>query len=382
MNIPVNVLTYMRKCVRKARLCVFPRIHRISAIPRLDGKWLKLVCESINHNPGIAMKQYQHLRDEERRYIHHGLRAGKTGKQIALELCRHPSTISREMRRNMFPSAYLYTHHWACYLNRWRKRIKYAHLSRINTKIKDDLIEKVIGLLRQYLSPEQVSNYLKRHYGILVSHETIYRYIYCDRARKQLLNPFLRQGLKKRRKVYGTGIRASRIPNRKSIRERPQVVNEKGRIGDWECDTIYGEDRKSALVTVVERKSLFTLMAVVSQRTSEQVSRAMIRLLKPYADRVKTLTFDNGSEFISHEKIAKALSAKTYFANPYSSWERGINENTNGLIRQFFPKGTNFKNVESKQIKNVISLINNRPRKTRKFKSPNEMFNNQFIPLL
>ena len=141
-------------------------------------------------------------------------------------------------------------------------------------------------------------------------------------------------------------------------------------------------DRKCVLVTLVERKSLFTLMAIVKRKTAEQVSRAMIRLLKPYKDRVKTLTFDNGIEFTLHEKIAKTLSAKTYFANPYSSWERGINENTNGLIRQFFPKGIDFNDVKHKEIKAVLTLINNRPRKTRGYRSPNEIFNHQFVPLL
>jgi transposase, IS30 family len=328
------------------------------------------------------MKRYQHLSDEERLYIQHSLRAGKTKKQIAIELDRHPSTISRETHRNMFPSAILYTHYWACYLNRWRKRTKYSHLSRSNTKIKGELADKVATLLRQYLSPEQVSSYLKRHHRIEVSHEAIYRHIYSDKTRKHSLKPFLRQGQKKRRKAYGSGARASRIPNRIPISARPQIVNEKRRIGDWECDTVIGKDRKSALVTVVERKSLFTVMAVVKRKTADQVCRAMIKILKPYAKRVKTLTFDNGSEFILHERIGKALSAKTYFANPYASWERGINENTNGLIRQFFPKSTDFNNATSKEIKNVLALLNNRPRKTRKNKSPNEIFNNQFIPLI
>ncbi len=328
------------------------------------------------------MKQYPHLSDEERLYIEHGLRTGRTQKQIALELDRHPSTVSRETRRNMYARCYLYTHYWACHINKWRKRFKYSELSESNTKIKGELAERVVKLLKQYLSPEQVSNYLRRHHQISVSHETIYRYLYSNKNRAQALKPYLRQGKKVRRKRYGSGARVSLIPNRTSIEERPQVVDDKQRIGDWECDTVVGKDRKSALVTLVERKSLFTLMAVVKRKTAEQVSRTMIRLLKPYESKVKTLTFDNGSEFTLHEKVAKALSAKTYFANPYASWERGINENTNGLIRQFFPKGINFTDVASKEVKAVLSLINNRPRKTRKYKSPNEIFNHQFVPLL
>lgn len=245
-----------------------------------------------------------------------------------------------------------------------------------------ELENQVIELIKKYLSPEQVSSYLRRHHDVLISHETIYRYIFSDRLRKKTLKPFLRQGRKKRRKAYGSGARAERIPNRNSIAQRPRIVEEKRRIGDWECDTVFGKDRKSALVTLVERKSLFTLMATVKRRTADQVSRKIIALLEPYSDRVKTLTFDNGSEFMLHEKIAKALSAKTYFANPYSSWERGINENTNGLIRQFFPKNTHFDYIDNKMIKDTLMLLNNRPRKTRDNQSPNEIFNRQFIPLL
>lgn len=205
------------------------------------------------------MKQYQHLSDEERLYIQHGLRAGRTQKQIALELGRHPSTISRETRRNMYARCYQYTHHWACHINRWRKLIKYGKLSKSNTKIKGELSEMVVQLLKQYLSPEQVSNYLKRHHQVSISHETIYRYLYSDKNRTQVLKPYLRQGKKVRRKRYGSGARVSLIPNRTSIHERPRVVDDKRRIGDWECDTVVGKDRKSSLVTLVERKSLLTL---------------------------------------------------------------------------------------------------------------------------
>ena len=127
---------------------------------------------------------------------------------------------------------------------------------------------------------------------------------------------------------------------------------------------------------------LFTLCATVSRKTAYSVQQAIIRLLRPFIDKVKTLTFDNGTEFTQHEKIAKALKAKTYFANPYSSWERGINENTNGLLRQFFPKATDFNTVTTEQIDQAVALLNNRPRKTRQYKTPNEIFNNTFVPLI
>lgn len=361
---------------------VISRIHIISAIPRVNKKWLQLVCESINHPQGIAMKQYQHLSNEERLYIDNGLRAGKTKKQIADELGRSPSTITREVRRNMWPSAKIYTHYWACYWNRWRKRCHSWRISQANSKIDDELGEKIIELVKLYLSPEQISIYLKSHCAILLSHETIYRFIYSDKNRKKELKPFLRQGRKCRRKAYGSGARADRIPNRVCISKRPKVVEKKLRIGDWECDTIFGSDRKSALVTIVERKSLYTVIAAVNQRTSENVCSAIIRLLKPISDKVKTITFDNGSEFIRHETVKKKLGTKNYFAHPYSSWERGISENVNGLIRQFFPKGKNFKDVDTQSIKRVMWLLNNRPRKSRRNLTPNQILNKQFVPLI
>ena len=143
-----------------------------------------------------------------------------------------------------------------------------------------------------------------------------------------------------------------------------------------------GLDRKSVLVTLVDRTSLYTCCSRVFSRSSKVVSAAIIRLLKPHKEKVRTLTFDNGSEFVKHETVARALSAKTYFAHPYSSWERGINENTNGLLRQYFPKRTDFRKVSWHQIKHAVNELNNRPRKTRHYQTPNELFNNVFVPLL
>ena len=240
----------------------------------------------------------------------------------------------------------------------------------------------MVALLKRYLSPEQISAYLKTHHAIPLSHETIYRFIDANRHTHGALRRYLRHGGKRRRKRYGSGARASRIPNRTPIEARPSIVAQRKRIGDWECDTLVGGDRKSALVTVVERKSLFTLCAPVSQKTAEAVQQAIIRLLKPMVHQVKTLTFDNGSEFIQHEKMAAALKARTYFATPYASWERGINENTNGLLRQFFPKRTNFKTVTPAQVEQALSLLNNRPRKTRGYKTPTELFTKTFVPII
>jgi len=325
------------------------------------------------------MKQYQHLNKEDRFYIWNALRDGKTQKQIAETLGRHPATICREIKRNTPRQSYMYTYHWASELVKWRKqrvnRQKYRKLNDVTERL-------IVKLIRQYLSPEQVSGYLKEHHQISISHETIYRYIYADKSLHEELKPFLRQGAKLRRKRYGSGARASKIPDRVCITERPSAVEEKCRLGDWECDTVIGKDRKSVLVTVVDRTSLYTCTSRVYSRSSKVVCSAIIRMLRPFKDRVLTLTFDNGSEFVRHKKVAKALDAKTYFAHPYSSWERGINENTNGLLRQFFPKRTDFRNVSWKQVKDAVDNLNNRPRKTRDYLTPNQIFNNTFVPLI
>ena len=324
------------------------------------------------------MKHYQHLNKEERFYIWNALRTGSSQLEVARVLDRSPSTICREIRRNKHRSAKIYTYELAVQILRWRKQ-RTSHQK--HRKLNDDYQRLIEQLIRQRLSPEQVSGYLRKHHDISLSHETIYRYIYSDKARHQALKPFLRQGHKLRRKSYGSGARASKIPNRISITERDAIVEQKSRIGDWECDTVIGKDRKSVLVTVVDRATLYTCCSRVYSRSAKVVSQAIIRILKQHKDKVKTLTFDNGSEFVRHEKIAKSLNAKTYFAHPYSSWERGINENTNGLLRQYFPKKTDFRQVSWKQVKDAVESLNNRPRKTRGYKTPNQLFNDTFVPL-
>jgi len=325
------------------------------------------------------MKHYQHLNKEERFYIWNALRSGSSQKEVADTLGRSPSTICREIKRNRVQGSKIYTYFWALEVLKWRKR----RLARKKHKRLDLSITILIEqLIRLYLSPEQVSGYLKKHQGIAISHETIYRYIYADKDRHKALKPFMRHGAKNYRKSYGSGARVSKIPNRVCITERPAIVEEKSRIGDWECDTVIGLDRKSVLVTVVDRATLYACCSRVFSRKAKTVSAAIIRLLKRHKEKVLTLTFDNGSEFVEHEKIGRALDAKTYFAHPYASWERPINENTNGLIRQFFPKKTDFREVTWHQVNSAIENLNNRPRKTRDYLTPNQLFNNVFVPIL
>lgn len=176
------------------------------------------------------------------------------------------------------------------------------------------------------------------------------------------------------RKRYGSYDRRGKIKNRVDIDERPAIVEQRGRIGDWEGDTIMGKGRQSALLTMVERKTLYTVIIRLTGKHADLLAQAAISGMNPFKDRVKTITFDNGLEFSGHEKIASALEADIYFAHPYASWERGINENTNGLIRQYFPKGTDFNTVSDEEIQHVMDRLNNRPRKTRGCRSPNELF--------
>jgi len=221
--------------------------------------------------------------------------------------------------------------------------------------------------LREDWSPEQISNHAA------ISIETVYQRVYADKRAGGLLWRRLRCQ-KLRRKRYGKHDRRGIIPNRQSIDDRPAIVEERSRIGDWEADTIIGKNHKQAIVSLVERKSGYTLIRKVKRKTAREVRKAAVSLLKPYRDKVHTLTSDNGKEFSEHEQIAKALDADFYFANPYASWERGTNENTNGLIRQYFPKNRDFTTITQQEINHAMKRLNNRPRKRLGFLTPAQVF--------
>ena len=228
-------------------------------------------------------------------------------------------------------------------------------------------------LLQEEWSPEQISLWLESEHSIRISHEWIYQYVLQDKAKGGVLYRHLRCQ-KQRRKRYGRYSRRGQLINRVSIDERPAIVDTRRRLGDWELDTIIGKAHKQAIVSLTERKSRLTLIQKVEQKTVDNVANAIISLLKPIACRVHTMISDNGKEFARHETIAEALKAKFYFAHPYASWERGLNENTNGLIRQYFPKNCDFTMITEKQIKYVMDKLNNRPRKCLGIKTPNQVF--------
>nr|WP_255464410.1 IS30 family transposase [Legionella sp. PC997] len=184
----------------------------------------------------------------------------------------------------------------------------------------------------------------------------------------------LRHQQKKYRKRYGSPKRQGPIRNRRFIDERPKIVDEKARIGDWEIDTIICKNRKHAVVSIVERKTKFTILKKVNQKTADNVSKATIEALKSYCNLVLSITADNGSEFAYHEKIAEQLNSNFFFAHPYSSWERGLNENTNGLVRQYLKKGASFESITDEYLKIIMNKLNHRTRQTSGFKTPTMLF--------
>lgn len=241
------------------------------------------------------------------------------------------------------------------------------------TKMTPVMVKTIESKLRIEWSPEQISGWLLNDREELISHESIYLHIWADKqAGGDLYTHLRRQGKKYDKRRNGKSTRGQ-IKNRVSIDDRPKVVEDKSRIGDWEIDTVIGKGHSGALVTIVERVTKLTVSSRVNSKSAADVTRATIALLKPYEDVVHTITADNGKEFAYHEEISKALSVDVYFAHPYSSWERGLNENTNGLLRQYFPKNTDFKKVEQIEVRRAVRRLNSRPRKDLDFKTPAQL---------
>jgi IS30 family transposase len=293
------------------------------------------------------------------------MKAGHNQSRIAAVIDCHKSTISRELRRNRGLKGYrpyqadelAYDRQCAAY----RSRIAW------------ETWQQVERLLCQEWSPEQIAGRLKLEKQATVSHECIYLYVYADKRRGGTLHSHLRSQ-KKQRKRYSGYLRRGQIPNRTSIEKRPQIVARKGRFGDWEADTIVGARHKGGILSVVERKSKLTRLRKLATKGALEMKDNTIDLLAPLASRVHTITVDNGKEFCEHELIAKGLRARIFFAHPYCSWERGLNENTNGLVRQYFPKKYDFARFKHADLQRVEDLLNNRPRKTLGYRTPNEVF--------
>ena len=311
---------------------------------------------------------YRQLTQTQRYRIYARHDVGMSRRQIARELDIHNSTVSRELRRNATDSGYDPERAQSCSDHRRRTAWK-------RTKRLPSMIAAVVDRLREEWSPEQISGFMAPLSGVGVSHQWIYSLIWDDKARggdlwKHLRQPKRRSKHRAQAKSAGLG----KIPNRVGIEHRAAEIDERRFIGHWEGDTVVQGHKQSGLVTLVERRSGYLLAARLPKLSAELTQKAMIRLLKPRRGAVQTITLDNGSEFADHETVAQAVTAATYFCDPYCSGQRGTNENTNGLIRQYFPKGTDFRQVTDAKLRKVVEKLNDRPRKRLGYRTPAQVF--------
>lgn len=301
-------------------------------------------------------------------------KAGYSRAQIAREVGVHRSTITREFSRNI---TFVRTK-----LGYWTYKPDYAQTyandrkkaKRHYYKFTDEVAKFVKEKTLEDWSPEQISGYAKRMGLFDISHERIYKFLLDDKKQGGSLYKHLHHQNKKYRKRYGSPKRKSSIKNRTMITERPKIVDEKARIGDWEVDTIIGKNRKQAILSIVDRLSKFTVLKKLEVKNSRTTKVALIEALIKYKETTHTITSDNGTEFARHEDVSEALETGFYFTNPYSAWERGVNENTNGLVRQYLKKGAEFTSVTNQELKIIEDKLNYRPRKTLNFKTPKEVF--------
>lgn len=311
---------------------------------------------------------YTQLTEGKRYQIYTLLNNGFTQVKIAQQIGVHPSTVSRELLRNTGKCGYRPKQANEKALQRRTEAPKARRMT-------ESMQTNVSKYLQLQWSPEQISNYLKIEGGDWVSHETIYQFVLEDKQNGGMLYKQLRHSRKKRKKRYGSSDRRGEIKDRTSIDKRPKSIEKRDRIGDWEIDLVIGKSHQGAIVTVVDRLSLMTLIARVDSKHAELVTAATTSLLKPYKKRgAHTITADNGKEFSGHKELSKALGIDFYFAHPYSSWERGTNENTNGLIRQYLPKGAEFASVDDNKCQFIMDRLNNRPRKCLGYRTPKQVF--------
>ena len=304
---------------------------------------------------------YKHLSREERYQIYSLRLAKQTISEIARLLGRHRSTISRELRRGRGLRGYRAEQ--ACSKASERAK-KSRNARRVDAKVWAD-VSFYLGL---QWSPEQIASKLE------VSHESVYLHVYANKAAGGQLHKNLRSQKPRRKRHLSGRDRRGQIPNRRPISERPEHIEQRRQVGHWEGDTVIGAAHKQAIVTLVERKSGFAVLAKVSNKTTDLVRRAIEIKLKPLCSRVKTLTVDNGKEFADHQAVDQALGIQTFFADPYCSWQRGSNENFNGLLRQYIPKKRRMETVSEEELTMIENRLNHRPRKRLGFKTPHEVF--------
>ena len=304
------------------------------------------------------------LTSEQRYQIKALMQAKQAPTKIAEIIGADRSTVYRELKRNAGLRGY---------------RPKQAHenaLARRQGKSKERITSGTWKLVEEKLrldwSPEQIANWLKKHEYEAISQEWIYQYVYADKRVGGNLHKHLRSQ-KPYRKRTGSNDRRGKIPNTISIEERPEIVKQRTRLGDWEVDLILGKGHQGVVVTLTERKSRFTMLRKVLSKQAELVALAIIELLS-WVEHLKTITADNGKEFANHLQISRQLCVDIFFAHPYASWERGTNENTNGLIRQYLPKSRNLTMVTAQEELMIMDRLNLRPRKCLDFNTPYEVF--------
>jgi len=313
------------------------------------------------------MTHYRHLNQNERYQIEALVTAHVDVSSIAKQLARHIDTIKRELVRGSQPDG-SYCAELAHALSQKRKTG-----SRNARRIDQDCWNLVWKHLDLGLSPQQVAQRLKEQNMARVSHECIYQKLY---ASAQL--PAQLRCQRKKRRARATAKRSNSrrgaIRDRVDIEERPAIVEQKSRIGDWEGDTVVGKQHLGGLVTLVDRASRYTLVGLVQRRCANTVESAIVQMLTPHKERCHTVTLDNGSEFANHLEFAQALQTDVYFAKPHHPWQRGLNENTNGLLRHYFPKGANLLKVTIEEVQRVADRLNHRPRKCLGWRTPHEVF--------
>ena len=322
-----------------------------------------------------TMKTYKQLTYEKLCQMYALNKTGMSQSKIAKQLKVSQSTISREFSRNTGKRGY---------------RFKQAQTSTDTRrsvvckaiKMTTALIALIKSKLTAKLSPKQVSGWLREDQSIDISYETIYQHIGSDKKS----GGYLFQHLRRKGKAYQSRSKDKQagrgfIKNRISIDKRPHIVDDKCRIGDWEIDLVIGKGHSGALLTIVERKTSFTVSTRVDDKSAKTVTAATIALLAPFKGAVLTITADNGKEFAYHEKMTESLKCDVYFADPYCSWQRGLNENTNGLLRQYWPKSTDFKKVSQSAVQDVIVNLNDRPRKKLNYKTPAKLMAEHMVAI-
>ena len=312
--------------------------------------------------------KYKHLTEEERDMIAVLKAKGISLSGIAQKIDRHKSTIFRELNRNAPPI------HKGYYLShkaqeRAKKRWAATHK---RERLKNQEVRKYVEVgLRKGWSPEIIAGRLSiDRSSNSISHEAIYQYIY--EKRKELIICLVRRHKKRMKKGHSRKHQNSHIPNRVPISERPNIVEQRKRIGDWENDSMGSRQSKAVVNVLADRKSRVTLLNLLSKKTARETRLAILQSLRKYP--AYTITYDNGSENTEHEKINKVLDTTSYFCKPYHSWEKGTVENTIGLIRRWLPKKTDLAQVSKAKIMEIESWLNNRPRKCLNYKTPLEVF--------